>query len=62
MLFAEMGIKELSKHVDSLIIIPNEQLAKALPKNATLLQAFSAANDVLRNSVTGISDMITSQG
>lgn len=40
MLFAEMGIKELSKHVDSLIIIPNEQLAKALPKNATLLQAF----------------------
>ncbi|EJS91784.1 cell division protein FtsZ, partial [Pasteurella multocida subsp. multocida str. Anand1_cattle] len=52
MLFAEMGIKELSKHVDSLIIIPNEQLAKALPKNATLLQAFSAANDVLRNSVT----------
>ncbi|HDR1010556.1 cell division protein FtsZ [Pasteurella multocida] len=62
MLFAEMGIKELSKHVDSLIIIPNEQLAKALPKNATLLQAFSAANDVLRNSVTGISDMITSPG
>ncbi|VEI57195.1 protein FtsZ [Pasteurella multocida] len=62
MAFAEMGIKELSKHVDSLIIIPNEQLAKALPKNATLLQAFSAANDVLRNSVTGISDMITSPG
>lgn len=62
MMFAEMGIKELYKHVDSLIIIPNEQLAKVLPKNATLIQAFSAANDVLRNSVTGISDMITSPG
>ena len=62
MMFAEMGIKELSKHVDSLIIIPNEQLAKVMPKNATLMQAFSAANDVLRNSVTGISDMITSPG
>lgn len=43
MMFAEMGIKELSKHVDSLIIIPNEQLAKVMPKNATLMQAFSAA-------------------
>ena len=62
LMFAEMGIKELSKHVDSLIIIPNEQLAKVMPKNATLMQAFSAANDVLRNSVTGISDMITSPG
>ena len=62
MMFAEMGIKELSKYVDSLIIIPNEQLAKVMPKNATLMQAFSAANDVLRNSVTGISDMITSPG
>lgn len=62
MMFAEMGIKELSKYVDSLIIIPNEQLTKAMPKNATLIQAFSAANDVLNNSVTGISDMITSPG
>ena len=62
MMFAEMGIKELSKYVDSLIIIPNEQLTKAMPKNATLIEAFSAANDVLNNSVTGISDMITSPG
>ena len=62
MMFAEMGIKELYKHVDSLIVIPNSQLAKALPKNAKLMDAFSAANDVLNNSVMGISDMITSPG
>lgn len=62
MQFAELGIKELSKHVDSLIIIPNEKLLKVLGKNVTLIQAFSAANDILRNAVTGISDMITSPG
>lgn len=62
MAFAEQGIKELSKHVDSLIIIPNEKLLKVLGKNTTLVQAFSAVNDILRNSVSGISDMITSPG
>ena len=62
MQFAELGIRELSKHVDSLIIIPNEKLLKVLGKNVTLIQAFSAANDILRNAVTGISDMITSPG
>ncbi len=62
MQFAEMGIKELSKHVDSLIIIPNEKLLKVLGKNISLLNAFAAANDILRNAVTGISDMITSPG
>lgn len=62
MQFAELGIKELSKHVDSLIIIPNEKLHKILGKNITLVDAFAAANDILRNAVTGISDMITSPG
>ncbi|MGQ0285758.1 cell division protein FtsZ [Pasteurellaceae bacterium 22721_9_1] len=62
MAFAELGIKELSKHVDSLIIIPNEKLLKVLGKNTTLVQAFSAVNDILRNAVSGISDMITSPG
>ncbi|TDQ57986.1 cell division protein FtsZ [Mesocricetibacter intestinalis] len=62
MAFAELGIKELSKHVDSLIIIPNEKLLKVLGKTTTLVQAFSAVNDILRNAVTGISDMITSPG
>ncbi|EIJ67799.1 cell division protein FtsZ [Pasteurella bettyae] len=62
MAFAELGIKELSKYVDSLIIIPNEKLLKVLGKSVSLVQAFSAVNDILRNAVTGISDMITSPG
>lgn len=60
--FAEMGIKELSKYVDSLIVIPNDKLLKVLGKNIKLLDAFAAADDVLRHAVTGISDMITSPG
>ncbi|TCJ97870.1 cell division protein FtsZ [Volucribacter psittacicida] len=60
--FAELGIQELSKHVDSLIVIPNEKLLKVLGKNISLIDAFSAANDILNNSVRGISDMITSPG
>lgn len=62
MALAELGIKELSKHVDSIIIIPNEKLLKVLGGKMTLANAFSTVNDVLRNSVTGISDMITSPG
>ena len=62
MQFAELGIKNLAQYVDSMIIIPNQQIQKVLPKNAKLIDAFAAANDVLRNSVMGISDMITSPG
>ena len=62
MQFAELGIKALAQYVDSMIIIPNQQIQKVLPKNAKLIDAFAAANDVLRNSVMGISDMITSPG
>ena len=58
----ELGIKDLAQYVDSMIIIPNQQIQKVLPKNAKLIDAFAAANDVLRNSVMGISDMITSPG
>ncbi len=60
--FAELGIKELSQYVDSLIIIPNEKLIKVLGKNICVRDAFNAANGILHNSVTGISDMITSPG
>ncbi len=60
--FAEAGLKELSKYVDSLIIIPNAKLLKVLPRGISMLQAFAEVNDVLRNAVTGISDMITSPG
>jgi cell division protein FtsZ len=60
--FADLGITELSKHVDSLITIPNEKLLKVMGKGTPLLQAFSAANDVLRGSVQGIAELITRPG
>lgn len=60
--YADQGIAELFKHVDSLIIIQNDKLLKVLPKNVTYKDAFAAADNVLRNSVLGISDMIISQG
>ncbi|MGJ8513666.1 cell division protein FtsZ [Carnimonas bestiolae] len=59
---AEEGMKELSEHVDSLITIPNEKLLTVLGKNASLLTAFSAANDVLLGAVQGIAELITSPG
>lgn len=60
--YADQGIKELAKHVDSLIIIQNDKLLKVLPKNVKFSEAFGVANDVLRNAVLGITDMITSEG
>ncbi len=60
--YAEQGIRELAKHVDSLIIIQNDKLLKVLPKNVKFNEAFGVANDVLRNAVLGITDMITSEG
>ncbi|MFC4700283.1 cell division protein FtsZ [Glaciecola siphonariae] len=60
--FANQGIAELSKYVDSLITIPNEKLLKVMGRGTPLLQAFSAANDVLRGSVQGIAELITRTG
>ncbi|WP_025673087.1 cell division protein FtsZ [Salinivibrio socompensis] len=60
--FAEQGIEELSKQVDSLITIPNEKLLKVLGRGITLLDAFAKANDVLRNAVQGIAELITRPG
>jgi cell division protein FtsZ len=60
--FANIGIAELSEHVDSLITIPNEKLLKVMGKGTPLLQAFSAANDVLKGSVQGIAELITRTG
>lgn len=62
MAFAEQGIAELSKHVDSLITIPNDKLLKVLGRGISLLDAFGAANDVLRGAVQGIADLITLPG
>lgn len=62
MAFAESGITDLSKHVDSLITIPNDKLLKVLGRGISLLDAFSAANNVLKGAVQGIAELITSPG
>ena len=56
------GLEELSKHVDSLIIIPNEKLMEVLGEDVPFLQAFEAANDVLHNAVSGIAEIINCPG
>jgi cell division protein FtsZ len=56
------GIEELSHHCDSLITIPNEKLITVLGRQATMVQAFRAANDVLLGAVKGIADLIVSPG
>jgi cell division protein FtsZ len=61
MQIAEVGIRELSERVDSLIVIPNEKLLSALGR-VSLLEAFKSANDVLLNAVQGIADLITKPG
>ncbi len=59
---AEQGINELSKHVDSLITIPNQKLLTVLGGDITLLDAFKSANQVLQGAVQGIAELITSPG
>ena len=59
---AEAGINELKKHVDSLIIIPNDRLISQAGKNMSLFDAFKPSDDVLRQAVQGISELITSTG
>ena len=56
------GIEDLSQHCDSLITIPNEKLITVLGRNATMVQAFRAANDVLLGAVQGIADLIVRPG
>ncbi len=62
MAIAEQGIEELSRHVDSLITIPNAKLFEVMGEDALLLNAFKAANDVLQGAVQGIAELITRQG
>ena len=59
---AQQGLKLLKESVDSLITIPNEKLLEVMGKEASLQDAFATANDVLRNAVQGISELITSPG
>ncbi|HLV36274.1 MAG TPA: cell division protein FtsZ [Spirillospora sp.] len=56
---AEAGIEALKSQVDTLIVIPNDRLTQIADKRATLQQAFSLADDVLRQGIQGISELIT---
>ena len=59
---AEAGIKYLKKYVDSLVIVPNDRLLQISEKNTTMLEAFLKADDVLKQGVQGISDLIAEAG
>ncbi len=62
MKIAEKGIEELSKEVDGIIIIPNDKLLQLADKNTNFKEAFSSCDNVLRQAVEGISDLITTPG
>ena len=55
---AEAGIEELKQHVDTLVVIPNDRLLQVVSKQTTMLEAFRIADDVLRQGIQGISDLI----
>jgi cell division protein FtsZ len=59
---ADKGVEELSRHVDTLIVIPNSRLLTVLDKRVSMVDAFRMADDVLRQGVQGISDLITLPG
>ena len=56
------GIEELKKCVDTLIVIPNQKLMEIADKDTSMLQAFKMADDVLKQGVIGISDLISNPG
>ncbi len=59
---ADEGVRALKQHVDSLIIIPNDRLISIAPRTLGILDAFKPSDDVLRQAVQGISDLITTSG
>jgi cell division protein FtsZ len=59
---AEEGIRDLGRHVDTLLIIPNQRLLGIVDKATPLLDAFKVADDVLRQAIQGIADVITTIG
>jgi len=59
---AEEGMQELSKHVDSLIVVLNDKLEEVLGEDVTMDEAFRAADDVLNNAVAGIAEIINCPG
>ena len=59
---AQQGIESLAQEVDTLIVVPNERLLAVLDKQTSMVEAFRVADDVLRQGVQGISDLITLPG
>ncbi|MEZ4859761.1 MAG: cell division protein FtsZ [Caldilineaceae bacterium] len=59
---AESSLQELAQHVDTLIVIPNDRLLQIVDKKSGINQAFRAADDVLRQGIQGISELITIPG
>lgn len=55
---AEMGVMDLKQRVDTLVVIPNDRLLQVVTKGTTMLEAFRIADDVLRQGIQGISDLI----
>jgi cell division protein FtsZ len=59
---AEVGVTALADEVDTLIVVPNDRLLAVLDKQTAMLEAFRVADDVLRQGVQGISDLVTLPG
>jgi cell division protein FtsZ len=59
---AERGIADLAEEVDTLIVVPNNRLLSVLDRNVSMVDAFRVADDVLRQGVQGISDLVTLPG
>ena len=59
---AEAGIAELKEHVDTLIVVPNDRLLETDDKRMTLVEAFNMADEVLKQGIQGISELITIPG
>ncbi len=62
MRLAEQGLDELRKEVDALIVIPNDRLLAVVDKETTVRSAFAMCDEVLRQAVEGVSDLITTPG
>jgi cell division protein FtsZ len=62
MRFAEQGIEELRKSVDAIIVIPNDRILNTIAKDTTAKQAFMMCDEILKQAVEGISDLITTPG
>ena len=59
---AERGLENLKKFVDTLVVIPNDKLFQLVPKGTPIVEAFRYADDVLRQGIQGISDLIVTPG